>query len=407
MRFVGRFLAFSIFSCSVGPGYAVSYSYAGAVTNSVSNPLAGVSVRLAASGARVRTDASGYWMLVQTDVGVVARSTDAAAHAKSPLVIDGGRIMIAIDGRLADGRRMHPSTKSASDSVASSLSRGLVDGADDTLVFTKPGYVQLRVPVRYADARIDTQLASAGTPGMVLVPGGTFVMGSSGVTGATPHDVTLDSFLVDTTEVTRASYKKLVGTDPSRSSPLCERCPVESVNWYDAVRYCNARSLAEGRTAAYDISSSDSTRWTWIEGATGYRLPTEAEWEYAARGGSTDDWFWGPYIDSATLSQYAWYKVNSGDSTHPVGMLKANAYGLKDVSGNVWEWVWDWYQSTYPSEAATNPTGPVADANRVYKVIRGGGLDAPNTETPQTVRSNVLPYNAWYSVGFRCVSGLR
>jgi formylglycine-generating enzyme required for sulfatase activity len=177
---------------------------------------------------------------------------------------------------------------------------------------------------------------------------------------------------------------------------------VENITWYQAVRYCNARSVAEARMPAYDTSLTDSVLWVWNRNSDGYRLPTEAEWEYAARGGSTDDWYWGPYVNPGNVSPNAWYAENSGGTTHPVGTLSRNRFGLRDVSGNVWEWVWDWASSPYPATAQTEPAGPDHGDKRV---IRGGGWDGSAIDAAQTNRSFVLPYSSWASIGFRCAAG--
>jgi formylglycine-generating enzyme required for sulfatase activity len=385
------------------PGGAVGYALEGNVTDQASTPISGVSVRLAVAGAAALTDASGNWQLVQVDAQVLGRDPNAI-HPSSTLFVSRGRVFVVVDGRLVDGRREMPSGTA---SPLAALSRSL--SVDDTIVYSKPGYQVLRRPVGYGESRVDVQLQGAGTPGMVIVPGGTFSMGSEGVSGATPHEVTLDSFRIDITEVTRASYKALLGTDPSATSPGCDRCPVENLPWYEALRYCDARSAVEGRPAAYDISNSDSTKWTWIQGATGYRLPTEAEWEYAARGGSTGDWFWGGYTDSTTLSRYCWFQLNSGDSTHPVGLLQPNGYGLEDVAGNVWEWVWDWFQTPYPSVNAINPTGPDGRRQQDLQDHPGRRVGCTGGRSPghASVQRSALQPLAQHRIPLRVRSALR
>jgi formylglycine-generating enzyme required for sulfatase activity len=142
------------------------------------------------------------------------------------------------------------------------------------------------------------------------------------------------------------------------------RLPVEYVRWSEVVAYCNARSELEGLTPAYMTNGIISL----VPGATGYRLPTEAEWEYAARGGKNHDTY--VYSGNDDPDAVAWYSDNSySDRTHPVGGKAANSLGLYDMSGNVWEWCWDWYGS-YGSEAQTDPMGALSGTTHIR---RGGG----------------------------------
>jgi formylglycine-generating enzyme required for sulfatase activity len=158
---------------------------------------------------------------------------------------------------------------------------------------------------------------------------------------------------------------------------------VETVSWYDAIVFCNKLSVAEGLSPAYSIAGSiDPSDWgavptsnnaTWdaaviVSGSNGYRLPTEAQWEYAAKGGDGSPGNY-TYSGSDNVDAVAWYSGNSGSMTHEVGKKAANGLGLYDMSGNVWEWCWDWY-GAYTNQAQTDPTGPASGANRV---LRGGG----------------------------------
>jgi formylglycine-generating enzyme required for sulfatase activity len=226
------------------------------------------------------------------------------------------------------------------------------------------------------------------------IPAGIFDMGETGI--ATPvHQVTLSAFKMQETEVTQEQYLAVMGSNPSRyitgtDAPLR---PVEQVSWYDAVRYCNTLSLLSDLTVVYDTLT-----WRTDMSKSGYRLPTEAEWEYACRGGTTTTYWWG--ADTNGMGARAWSTYNSGNTTHPVATKMANAYGLHDMAGNVWEWNNDWYGAYWP-EAVTNPTGSTGSG---YRVLRGGCWDNDETDLRSARRNSDRTPNYWYrTVGFRVV----
>jgi serine/threonine protein kinase len=197
---------------------------------------------------------------------------------------------------------------------------------------------------------------------MIRVDGGTFMMGSNEYDDEQPvHQVTVSSFYIGKHEITQKEWRDVMGSNPSDFKG--DYLPVESITWYDAVEYCNKRSQQEGLTPCYS-GSGDYISCNW--NANGYRLPTEAEWEFAARGGTQSKGY--TYSGSNGIGSVAWYIDNSGDTTHSVGTKSPNELGIYDMSGNVWEWCWDWY-GNYASTSQNNPTGATSGS---YRVLRGG-----------------------------------
>ncbi|MFA9480075.1 formylglycine-generating enzyme family protein [Phycisphaerales bacterium AB-hyl4] len=198
---------------------------------------------------------------------------------------------------------------------------------------------------------------------MVRLPAGEFVMGDErGSEGEQPRQVRVDSFMIGKHPVTQELYESVMGDNPSnRKNP---NNPVEQVRWSDAVRFCNALSEKEGLEPVYDLDD-----WSINYEANGYRLPTEAEWEYAARAGETGRYSFGE--DESRLGDHAWFAGNSGGQPRPVGRKRPNAWGLHDMLGNVWEWTNDYYEAV-PS-GTDNPRGPESGDQRV---VRGGAWDS-------------------------------
>jgi formylglycine-generating enzyme required for sulfatase activity len=278
-------------------------------------------------------------------------------------------------------------------------------------------------------------------PGMVVIPVGNFLMGDTfneGDSGERPtHTVYVSGFYLDQYEVTKALWDEVyawaITNGYSFNNPGAGKAanhPVQSVNWYDVVKWCNARSQKAGKTPVYYTDAGLSTvyktgqvapyaNWT----ANGYRLPMEAEWEKAARGGVAGHRF--PWSDADTITHsranynssasYAYdisptrgyqptYATGGTPYTSPVGSFAPNGYGLYDMAGNVWEWCWDWYSGTYfSSSPVSDPHGPASGS---WRLLRGGSWHYYNGEYGNSARcarrGSNLPTEAYNNYGFRC-----
>ncbi|MCL2880788.1 MAG: formylglycine-generating enzyme family protein [Treponema sp.] len=230
---------------------------------------------------------------------------------------------------------------------------------------------------------------------MVYLNGGTFTMGSPASergrsTNEGPqHQVTLSPFSIEKYPVTQAEYEQTTGSNPS--SFKGENLPVEQVSWMDALLYCNKRSVAEGLTPVYTINGNNVS---WDHDADGYRLPTEAEWEYACRAGTQT-----PFYSGTSVNDAGWHSGNSGGKTHPVGQKLPNDWGLYDMHGNVLEWCWDRLGS-YSTDPQTDPQGAATGTDRVY---RGGSWYFEPLQTRSAFRFGNQPGLRIFFVGFRVV----
>jgi formylglycine-generating enzyme required for sulfatase activity len=231
----------------------------------------------------------------------------------------------------------------------------------------------------------------------VWINGGTFTMGSPAnepnrdSDEGSQHQVTVSGFYMGKYEVTQAEYQTVMGTNPSNFKG--PSLPVEQVSWFDAVEYCNKRSQKEGLSLAYTISGTGNSRTVSLNrSANGYRLPTEAEWEYACRAGTST-----PYSSGNSVDNAGWYSNNSGSTTHAVGGKQSNAWGLYDMHGNVWEWCWDW-KGDYPSGAQTDPMGV---SSGTLRVNRGGGWFSNGQFLRSANRSSFALGTRYYYIGFR------
>jgi formylglycine-generating enzyme required for sulfatase activity len=239
---------------------------------------------------------------------------------------------------------------------------------------------------------------------MVCLPGGEFIMGNDhGAPDEAPaHKVKVSGFLMDKFEVTHGMFAKVQLPNPSHWQDNPNK-PVERVRWRDAKQYCNERSLLEGLKPCYNEKTLD---WDCDSSSDGYRLPTEAEWEYACRAGTEEP------ADAGRpdkLRQVAWYAGNSEEKTHAVGQKKSNAWGIYDLYGNVSEWCEDVYSPTYYKESPpADPTGPPNTGKDVKRVIRGGSWKSSPDQCSATARQGEKTgdSDACFSTdfcGFRCV----
>jgi formylglycine-generating enzyme required for sulfatase activity len=257
---------------------------------------------------------------------------------------------------------------------------------------------------------------------MVRIPGGTFTMGSpasevSRSDNEVQHTVTVSPFLMGKYEVTQKEWRDVMGTNirqqrdkAGTSNSLYgegENYPMYYVNWYEAVEYCNKRSAQEGLTPAYTISGTTVTRNRSAsdQRSAGYRLPTEAEWEYACRAGTTTPFNTGNNITTSQANYNGNYPYNNNakeiyrQTTAPVGTFPSNAWGLFDMHGNVCEWCWDWgWYGAYSSGAQTDPVGA---SSGVYRVSRGGSWASFGQILRSACRDGYTLSNRRSNLGFR------
>jgi formylglycine-generating enzyme required for sulfatase activity len=275
--------------------------------------------------------------------------------------------------------------------------------------------------------------ASITSVELVNVPAGTFQR------DADPANLsTVSAFKMSKYEITREQFLAIMGADPSdttNSSGVTD--PVQMTNWYHAIAFCNKLSIAEDLEPVYSVSGVDfatlafaevptSSNATWNAAtcnwsANGYRLPTEMEWMWAAMGADQDSQPGAIDIDginrtgyakliagsngSNALGDYARYSVNSGYKTNPIGTKNANEIGLFDMSGNVWEWCWDWYSDngTWPNYAIIGLQNDYRANAGSWRVRRGGGFDSDDSRLSVADRRNQVPSNQIFNIGFRVV----
>ena len=241
----------------------------------------------------------------------------------------------------------------------------------------------------------DAAMNPATLIAVILIAGGTFQQGERTLDPPSPgKTVTVSSFSMAATPVTQTQYQEVMGKNPSKFTGPGN--PVERVSWFDAVAFCNALSKRDGLEPAYLI---DGNNVTWEPTAPGWRLPTEAEWEFAARGGTLSRRY--EFAGGNAADDVAWDEHNSSKSTHPVKQKPANELGLYDLSGNVWEWCWDWYEFDRSDLPAQDPRGPAQGSARVN---RGGAWNEDHVDAFRPYyRADDGPETVGDNLGFRVV----
>ncbi len=252
-----------------------------------------------------------------------------------------------------------------------------------------------------------------------LIPAGEFFMGSPDDAVEAEEDERplhlvriTRPFYLGVCEVTQAEYAAVMGNNPSHFSAngdgkdrvagqSTDRYPVENVSWLDAIQFCNKLSEKEGKKPFYEIDGKEIRVPDW--NGQGYRLPTEAEWEYACRANASTSTRFSFGDNAGELGEYGWFDGNSERRTHPVGQKRPNGFGLYDMHGNVWEWCWDSYGEGYYNQSpAADPTGPAGVSGRVF---RGGGRDIRPRGCRSADRNWDSPAFRYSGLGFRLALG--
>ena len=234
---------------------------------------------------------------------------------------------------------------------------------------------------------------------MVNIPSGRFLMGSEiGKADERPvREVEVSSFWMMKYQVTQKEYQDLMNVNPGNFKH--DHKPVQNVSWFDAITFCNKWSERDGLEEVYELDNFGGVRIHFDR--VGYRLPTEAEWEYACRAGTTTEFFWGD--SEADWDKYAWHDRNSDDQVHVVGQRNPNPWGLYDMTGNVWEWCSDWYDVDYYSFGEQiNPRGPKREYGE-SRVMRGGAWAYDPVRLRSAARLKRDPSLTDDVSGFRCV----
>ena len=300
-----------------------------------------------------------------------------------------------------------------------------IDGAGDysfAALLTYPGTFgwvsnASLAPFSYGSAGPSTDIT------MLSIPAGSFLMGSPDDEEGHWYDegpqrtVNISAFQMSETEVTQKQFEDVMGWNDCYFSG--DDHPVEQVTWFDCVSFCNELSQADGHAQCYTMTNMGydgdhiiSADVSCKIDANGYRLPTEAEWEYACRAGTTTRYYWGDSNDESAMKQYCWYEGNANDrhwanphadenGTQPVGQKIPNSFGLYDMHGNVWERCWDWYSSVYYGTRPDPDSDPTGASSGSYRVMRGGSWYCPAQYCRSASRYGGYPRHRYYYDGFR------
>jgi formylglycine-generating enzyme required for sulfatase activity len=214
------------------------------------------------------------------------------------------------------------------------------------------------------------------------------------------HRVRISAFLMARTPLTRGQWRAVMPEAPDewQANGSDDPLPATHLDWTQALAVCNALSEREGLAPSYGQDAAG--QWHWERTADGYRLPTEAEWEYACRAGSQTRWFWGD--DPEGADAHAWFSGTSVGQLHPVGAKDPNAWGLHDMAGLVWEWCWDRYGS-YPDQGGTKLQDPEGPSEGDRRVVRGGSFFFPPFFLRSAYRGFFRPDDRGFYLGLRCV----
>ncbi len=395
---------------------AVTWTSSNSAVATVSTSGLVTGVSMGTTTITATTSDGGYAAPATVQVGISVTGVTVAPTSLSILPSGTGQLTATVSPANATNKAVTWSSSNSAMATVSTL--GLVTGV-------AVGNATITATTVDGNRTATTSVRVISIPtGYKLISAGTFTMGSPSSelgrsTNETQHQVTLTrSFLMKTTEVTQGEWKSRMGnTNPSYFPSCGDNCPVEQVSWYSALAYANAVSAAEGLSACYTLSgctgsanAGTSTGCTvTVTGTggnpyncTGYRLPTEAEWEYAARAGTDTAFYTGAltYTDctlDAALNSAGWYCGNAQNTTHAVGGKVANVWGLYDMHGNVWEWNWDWYTSDITA-FTTDPTGAGTGSGRVK---RGGSWVNYAGYCRAAYRSSYYPGYRINSIGLR------
>lgn len=424
-------------------GDGLSYQWYVGQSGDTSQPISGATTQSYNTGA-VNAD-TFYWVQIINDAGSTNSETASVTINRPPTITTQPSSQTIVTGNTAT------LTVSAAGSAPfvyqwfqGNLNLPTNPVGENSFTFTSPVLTTTTnywVKITNAFGEVNSNsvtvtVNSAAPSNMTLIPAGAFAMGDSldSLSDAPTRTVTLDDFYVGNNEVTKGEWDevRIWGlsngyTDLAEGSGKAVNHPVQNITWYDVVKWCNARSEKDGLTPVYFVNDERTTLYktgdasltnaqvSWT--ANGYRLPTEAEWEKAARGGLSGKRFpWGDTISHSQANYYAssgysydlsgslnnfhpTYATGSQIYTSPVGAFAANGYGLNDMTGNVMEWCWDWYD-TYPVGAQTNPRGASSGSFRVY---RGGGWDREAKDCRIASRSYNFQWFFEYNVGLRIV----